>query len=245
MDTKTCSKCGETKPATEFARRHDGHDGLNSHCKACCNAATSADRASHPERWRAYESQQRSAHPEKYRAKSSRYRTAHHDDLLAKGSAYRTAHREELAAKSRAYYADHREERCASVQEWAAKNPDRVVAYHRSGYERNKTAIIERGRQWLVDHPDIRRSYTRNRRARLRNAPGTHTAADVAAIRAAQGNRCFWCGEPLGRSYHVDHYIPLSKGGSNWPENLDVACARCNERKNAQMPGEFLEQAYA
>ena len=70
---------------------------------------------------------------------------------------------------------------------------------------------------------------------------GTHTAADVQRIRAEQGNKCFWCGEPLGRSYHVDHYIPLSKGGSNGPENLNVACPTCNLQKRDKLPGEFME----
>lgn len=34
-NTKTCSKCGETKPLAEFNRRTGAKDGLHSNCKAC------------------------------------------------------------------------------------------------------------------------------------------------------------------------------------------------------------------
>lgn len=82
-----------------------------------------------------------------------------------------------------------------------------------------------------------------NRRARIRNASGTHTASDIAAIRAAQTDRkghlrCWWCSAVI-TDYHVDHKIPLSRGGSNSADNLCLACPTCNLRKNAQTPAEF------
>jgi len=43
----------------------------------------------------------------------------------------------------------------------------------------------------------------------------------------------------LGGDYHVDHRVPIARGGSNGPENLVIACPDCNRRKNAQMPHEF------
>ncbi|TXI59966.1 endonuclease VII domain-containing protein [Mycolicibacter arupensis] len=35
MDTKTCNKCGEPKPMTEYHRRTTAKDGHRNHCKAC------------------------------------------------------------------------------------------------------------------------------------------------------------------------------------------------------------------
>jgi 5-methylcytosine-specific restriction endonuclease McrA len=43
----------------------------------------------------------------------------------------------------------------------------------------------------------------------------------------------------LGRSYHVDHKQPVSRGGSNWPENLAVTCPTCNLRKSDKTEAEF------
>lgn len=112
-------------------------------------------------------------------------------------------------------------------------------SYDADRYAAQREAVCARVRSWKRENPGLVATTNRNREARLANAPGTHSAADVQRIRAQQGNRCFWCGAALGRSYHVDHYIPLSKGGSNWPENLDVACGACNLAKGAKMPGEF------
>ena len=36
--------------------------------------------------------------------------------------------------------------------------------------------------------------------------------------------------------------IPLAKGGSNGPENIVIACAPCNLKKNAKLPHEFSDR---
>lgn len=49
------------------------------------------------------------------------------------------------------------------------------------------------------------------------------------------GHRCFWCRrvgnlavDPDGRTWHLDHRVPLFRGGPDERRNLVVACARCN-----------------
>ena len=37
---KTCTKCGCTKPQTEFCKYHKSPDGLNWHCKSCASKAS-------------------------------------------------------------------------------------------------------------------------------------------------------------------------------------------------------------
>lgn len=74
------------------------------------------------------------------------------------------------------------------------------------------------------------------------SATGVHTGDDIAAQYLRQRGRCYWCGERVSKSYHVDHVIPLAKGGSNGPENLVIACPECNRRKCAKMPHEFSDR---
>lgn len=53
---------------------------------------------------------------------------------------------------------------------------------------------------------------------------------------------CYWCNEPLkNKKVHIDHYIPLSKGGEHTLSNLVVSCAKCNQTKNAKDPIEFAQ----
>lgn len=40
MNKKTCPKCGEDKPTTEFYKNKRRRDGLQSHCKQCHNELT-------------------------------------------------------------------------------------------------------------------------------------------------------------------------------------------------------------
>jgi 5-methylcytosine-specific restriction endonuclease McrA len=49
-----------------------------------------------------------------------------------------------------------------------------------------------------------------------------------------QKYKCAYCAKKLGTAYDVDHIVPLSKGGSNWPANLQLTCGTCNNRKHAK-----------
>jgi 5-methylcytosine-specific restriction endonuclease McrA len=82
-------------------------------------------------------------------------------------------------------------------------------------------------------------AHVRNREARVRANGGTHTAKDIQIQYDLQEGECFYCGKTLGDRYHVDHVMPVSLGGSNGPENLVIACPRCNIRKGAKHPDEL------
>ena len=49
------------------------------------------------------------------------------------------------------------------------------------------------------------------------------------------GFTCQYCGEqPPSVVLHIDHILPVSKGGTNDPENLRTSCAACNGGKGAK-----------
>jgi len=76
-------------------------------------------------------------------------------------------------------------------------------------------------------------------RARKRGAEGTHTTNDVQRQYKAQKGRCYWCDIQVGDTYHVDHVIPLDRGGSDAPDNLVISCPFCNDSKGAKLPHEW------
>jgi 5-methylcytosine-specific restriction endonuclease McrA len=48
-----------------------------------------------------------------------------------------------------------------------------------------------------------------------------------------QGGICACgCGRSLALGYHIDHRIALSKGGTNWPWNLQLLAPVCNLKKS-------------
>lgn len=75
-----------------------------------------------------------------------------------------------------------------------------------------------------------------------RTAQGTYGKHDIAALMTKQNGICFYCDRSIRRRYHVDHFIPLSRGGTHWPKNLRLACQPCNAAKRDLMPWEFTPQ---
>ncbi|MGP0054591.1 MAG: HNH endonuclease [Steroidobacteraceae bacterium] len=39
------------------------------------------------------------------------------------------------------------------------------------------------------------------------------------------------CGRSLHLGFHVDHVVPLARGGTNWPANLALLAPVCNRKK--------------
>jgi 5-methylcytosine-specific restriction endonuclease McrA len=104
---------------------------------------------------------------------------------------------------------------------------------HGRAYEPGE--YYETGQIWRAFNKDKVAAYSRNSKASRRGAEGSHTKDDIESLLLNQFGLCHWCKEQL-RHYEVDHIIPLAKGGSNWPENLALACDLCNRQKRDLMP---------
>jgi 5-methylcytosine-specific restriction endonuclease McrA len=78
------------------------------------------------------------------------------------------------------------------------------------------------------------------RRARRAHPANQKRALKRAAMRDC-GRRCVYCGSPLDfENATLDHVHPLAKGGTHYPGNLVLACARCNRLKSDMLPHEFF-----
>lgn len=54
-------------------------------------------------------------------------------------------------------------------------------------------------------------------------------------IYARDGGICMKCGKRVFKLFHVDHIIPISKGGSEWElSNLELSCIDCNLKKGSK-----------
>ena len=76
MDTKTCNKCGVTKPVSEFFKRKAARDGVQAWCKSCQKATSVEWGRRNPEANRAAASKWKAANesPDKKRLRYRQYR---------------------------------------------------------------------------------------------------------------------------------------------------------------------------
>lgn len=107
----------------------------------------------------------------------------------------------------------------------------------RNGFAaRNRQEMVKRTAQWRSENPERCRESKRraeaNRRARKRGAFVEYV--DPRIVYERDEATCGICGEHvLWAEYHLDHIVPLARGGTHEYANVQVSHARCNIRKGA------------
>lgn len=60
-------------------------------------------------------------------------------------------------------------------------------------------------------------------------------------IQRSQG-KCEYCGKDCTDNYHIDHKLPLYRGGKNNIENLAFCCPKCNWSKGKKTAEEYIDK---
>jgi 5-methylcytosine-specific restriction endonuclease McrA len=209
--TKCCSKCSIEYPCTpEFWHKGKKGRGLRSQCKTCRNNENY---------------QYKRDNPEKIQASNIRYRENNPDRVQESMLRFRKNNRERLREKRKDRYRRNAEkERAAS-------------RLSRSKVDRNK--IRAWAAKWYKANTDKAKQYARRYYARKKGAEGSHTKSEIQGLYQQQQGKCFHCDTDISTSYHRDHWIPLSRGGSDYIENIRLLCPVCNSRKHDKMPWEW------
>lgn len=182
-----------------------------------------------------------------HRAKLGRYGL---DSVCKPCKAQYTANnRERLSQYKREWYAANKERtkerQSQTARVWREANKERHAQNARAWSEANKNRRAQTNHTWLEankgrqDYKERKAMHERNRRALKRGGKGTHTYSDIKRQYQAQKGKCYYCKCNVGDNYHVDHVVPLSRGGSNGPENLVIACLTCNQAKYNKLPHEW------
>lgn len=134
---------------------------------------------------------------------------------VARVAKWRNANPKKYENQKKKQYRINKHQMNARVQEWRSKNRERHNAQNRDWAKRNKDKILAK---------------THKRRAMQRNARGKWGAGDLVLLRKVLGKTCMRCGSKDRIS--IDHVVPITKGGTNYPANLQFLCRSCNSGKN-------------
>lgn len=127
------------------------------------------------------------------------------------------------------------------IKKWQENNPGYQKKYYATYPEKYK----DRVKQWKDNNPEFvsgqRKRNNQQRRGRKHSAEGRFTKQDVDAMFNNQKGECLTCFVQFSDEtpYTIDHDIPLSRGGSNWPSNLNLLCKSCNSSKCDKTLAEF------
>lgn len=217
---RRCKKCRNIFPdnADHFAHRGEV---LRNVCRECYKT----QRAKHHTETRDEQSQKQKAryraNPEPYKARSKRTYHNTPDRSKAYSKKWIAEHPEARKAITHRHYIKHKVKKAANGAIYSAAYPERRR---------------EQSRRRRAENPEKSRLYVWTRLARLAGAEGSHTVAEKAELYELQDGRCGYCGIPVSRKIkgdaHLDHMVPITRGGSNYIENLLYACGFCNRSKH-------------
>ena len=136
------------------------------------------------------------------------------------------------AIRRHVYYETHREEEKAQATAWTAANRDQFNAAARTRYEADPEPFKGRSAAYRKANPHVINEQSARRRARKRAA--FVTPVSVAEIYERDKGRCGICGDFVGLdNISLDHVIPLARGGTHEPCNIQLSHLRCNLKKGA------------
>ena len=135
-------------------------------------------------------------------------------------SEYRKANREVILKREGKYRAENREEVNLRTKRWRKES-----GYSQAEYKEKKRKEYA--------------SYEQNRRAAILSASGDFTHQQWDSRLDYYGGKCVYCGST--EKIEIEHRIPLSRGGTNFPANLVPACKSCNCSKGTKTEKEFKQ----
>lgn len=257
-NTKVCTKCKRELPATTdyFCKHKDCKYGLNSRCKDCRTKAKDGVRKIR-EVWP--DGFQRCSKCKRLLEATPYYFYRGRGGRNGLCSICKDCRAVDLGAKNHRLVVPKDKKQCCRC---LVVHPATTEYFHKDAHIRrdglsslckncirvkqrafrltNRERLNEEARQ-RSKHRDKAEQKRRNaaRRARIMGAGGSYTKEDVERQYQIQRGKCWWCGKQCGTNYHADHLVPLSRGGTKWPNNIVIACPSCNLSKGDKMPEEW------
>lgn len=146
----------------------------------------------------------------------------------------------------------YRENKNAVHRKWEALNREKL----RQRYRDNRDVQTSKSREYYQKHKlrisEHKKEYRKKNSARINHLVAKRAAKMKGPVKhseliraiymlasSSEKKTCYYCQKDFTCPVHVDHVIPLAKGGPHSIENLCLACPKCNVTKNAKLPHEL------
>lgn len=169
------------------------------------------------------------------------YRVNNKEKIKEKDRLYNKNNNEYVTKKKREYYQKNKDKVYKQNKAYRDNNKEKVQDRFRLYYQKNKEEIAKKAKEyrktdkWKIS---VKNSHYKRRTITKK---GDATSEQLSELQQ-NAKVCYWCNKPLkNKVVHVDHYIPLSKGGEHTLSNLVISCDTCNLKKHAKDPIQFAQ----
>ena len=137
------------------------------------------------------------------------------------------------------YYNTNREKLLKDTMVYKEKNKNKVDTNNKLYRKNNKDIISDRNRVYKDNNREKVYANCAKRRARKKNACVELTEQELYTIKLY-----YKLSTSIGKEYHVDHIVPLNKGGLHYPDNLQILHKQDNLSKNDKLAYEYKHPRY-
>ena len=112
-------------------------------------------------------------------------------------------------------------------------NPQAFAIANHKSYIKNRQKRLARMKTYYQNNTEVFRKGWRKRRAlEKQTLTEPYTRQQIIQI---YGDNCYLCNKPIDNDYHLDHIIPISKGGTDLIENIRPTHPLCNLQKGDKL----------
>jgi hypothetical protein len=225
VDTRTCTKCGNTHPCTgEFFRPRGAR--FTTRCRECERRIASE--------YRATRSNEDKEQHQTYMAKWREEHPSYMKDWYVNHPEAKEVQRE---------WARKNPDKIRKYQEtYYERFPDKKKEKQRRYRVNQPEASRRRSREYYRRHPETARAAWRRRRAALANVESSPYTTQM--VLDLYGTDCYLCTEPIDLTaprragipgwelgLHIEHVVPITADGPDTLDNVRPSHGRCNLSK--------------
>lgn len=251
---KNCRKCEIFKTYDNFRKGKGYKDGYRTDCKECekqynkewyQNNAESVKQKKKPycKQWYQknkeskilYSKQLYQENKEHYKQYKKQYYQANIESEKQRSRRYYQENIESVKKYKKQYYKDNAE----SIKKYK-------MQHQKIYYQKNAEVINQRHRLYFQSEHGKKIAYKRNLKRRSYKHKVIFEPIERTVLLDRDDWTCKHCGIKVHdmskgdwntpNKAHIDHIIPISKGGNSTPENLQVLCRTCNLSKKDKLP---------
>ena len=266
---KVCCTCKRELPLDLFNNNKSCSDGLSRMCRECSQQKGREYYEEHSEEMCERTKQWRENNPEKYKTSSKEYREKNKDKIkqyyrdnieyfkqwreehskeyyernkdriIAYQKRYREEHPDICATRHARYYQEHAEELRQKAKVYQQEHLEEVRAKKRLYVATHK----EQRKRWLQSESGkLSAKRSAHKRRVLLEGHGDFTSDEVFDALEFFEYKCAYTGESLEEKYHLDHIVPIVKGGFNYIWNIVPSNPGPNLSKHASDMEEWFRQ---